>query len=126
MKQLPKMPPPVADDAKDIDFDASISVADILTADWIRTKSVEQPTKFEEVVGHDSTSSESKRRPKRSFERKESCLFESGRNKLRKSTRSTRGLISIEREDVAPKCPRRCESPVNEEYSLRLRVNDDV
>lgn len=124
MKQAPKLQP-LVDDGKATDFDASISIADVLTIDWVRSKKV-TPVKFDDLVGHDSTSSESKRKPKRGFERKESCLFESGRNKLRKSTKSSRNLFSTEKEDVAPKCPRRSESPTNEERSLRLRVNDNV
>lgn len=125
-----------ASDTNDIDLDASTSLPDKLSVNWSRntdkretgkfgmtqvpkvqnnTKEVEKP-QFDDLAGQDSTLSETKRKPKRGLSRKDSCLIESGRNKLRKSTTSSRTM-----GDVAPKCPRRCESPVKK---IRLRVND--
>ena len=112
-------------DEKDRDLDASISVADMLNSDSVLPTEV-TPRKIQDQNDQDSSLSESKRKPKRAFSRKESCLFESGRNKLRRTTRSTRNLFNSDKEDVAPKCPRRCESPTNETCSLRVRVNDNL
>ena len=117
-KQVPKVQE-VVNDVSGSDFDASISIADVLAINWQNTTKKDEKPQFDDL--QDSTLSETRRKPKRGLSRKESCLIESGRNKLRKSTTSSRTV-----EDVAPKCPRRCESPVEEEEerSLRLRVND--
>ena len=95
----------VANDTR-TDLDASISVADVLTVNSTQSKEMIH-SKFEDLVeGHDSTLPESKRKAKRGLSRKESCRFELGRNKLPKTTTS-----SHHKDDIAPRCPRRCESP---------------
>jgi hypothetical protein len=130
MKQAPYLQLFVNDATDtDGDLDASISVAEMLSVDSILSSKEVKPSKFDDFVSHDSTLSESQRKPKRGLVRKESCLIESGRNKLQKTNHPSRSSLNRnkDKEDVAPKCPKRCESPTRiPKKSLRLQLRDDV
>ena len=99
--------------------DANISLSDVLNVD--SKKMIK--SKFEDLV--ESTLPESKRKPKRGLSRKDSCLIESGRNKLPKTMNSSHHLLCNPKDDIAPRCPRRCESPTEVNRSQQLRVEDD-
>ena len=125
MKQEP-CPQLFENDAKDTTTNTNIFVADaVLTVDSTLSKEMKQP-KCDDVEDDESALSESKPKPKRGLVRKDSCLFESGRNKLTKTTNSSRHLLCNDKEDLAPRCPIRCKSPTKVKRTRQLRLDDNV